>query len=378
MADFFNYRNELNRLTTGILGGQRMIVVEGLRRTGKSSLIRTALNTDSFKSIYIDLRRLILKGSAPTTVDFTQLIIDDVNSFLIKNKSLSKRAIEILKGINGIQLSPSPPYSISLSWEKANHGSPHDIGAIFSALGESNPEKKLVLAFDEAQILARVSEFNFQDLFGYIYDAAPPNVVLVFSGSEVGLLYEFLGLGSSGSSLNNKPFVVVKLEPLQMQRRNEFLATGLVQVGKSLEDKDINLISETLGGIMGWLTFAGNQIDTTGKVDLDQIVSVAAKQAAQELDNFMAVLTQSQARICFYALSRMCGPKGDSTSLRAERIRELVQNDLGGANVSEDDMVGVLNKLGQMSFIVKDDGDGFLIPDPMHRHAVESGFVKRR
>ena len=54
-----------------------------------------------------------------------------------------------------------------------------------------------MVAVDEAQELRKVNWLRFDRLFAYAYDSLP-NVRLVLTGSQFGLLYDFLGLGTRG------------------------------------------------------------------------------------------------------------------------------------------------------------------------------------
>ena len=60
--DLYNFDEELNKLIKSF--GEPLIVVSGLRRTGKTSLILTALNISEKPFIYIDLREGIQPLSA--------------------------------------------------------------------------------------------------------------------------------------------------------------------------------------------------------------------------------------------------------------------------------------------------------------------------
>lgn len=46
LKDFYDYREELNRLIDAIKGGAKFIVIEGPRRIGKTSLLLTAMGPD--------------------------------------------------------------------------------------------------------------------------------------------------------------------------------------------------------------------------------------------------------------------------------------------------------------------------------------------
>jgi predicted AAA+ superfamily ATPase len=55
--EFFDMEEEVDRLSKGLKHG-KLVVVSGLRRYGKTSLILTYLNEEKYDYIYIDCRLL--------------------------------------------------------------------------------------------------------------------------------------------------------------------------------------------------------------------------------------------------------------------------------------------------------------------------------
>ena len=59
-ADLFDFDEEFNRLSSLITDRlTRLIVVRGLRRTGKTSLILTVLNELNIPYVFIDIREVV-------------------------------------------------------------------------------------------------------------------------------------------------------------------------------------------------------------------------------------------------------------------------------------------------------------------------------
>ena len=76
--DLFNFNYELANLTNA-LRGSRLIAVTGLRRTGKTSLMRVALNGSGINYLYIDVRLSIYANYG----DLVNLIAKSLNDFIL-------------------------------------------------------------------------------------------------------------------------------------------------------------------------------------------------------------------------------------------------------------------------------------------------------
>jgi len=149
--EFFNMESELETLKKELLDqNTRMIVVKGLRRTGKSSLMRVALNETKIPHIFIDLRL-----SIPFTPEnFYQYFSKELEKFL-KEKTLKK----ILSKIKGIEISG---LKLEFKERKINI-----IAEILEEIGKWAENKQVVLAIDEAQDLRYMK--GFDKILAYIY-----------------------------------------------------------------------------------------------------------------------------------------------------------------------------------------------------------------
>ncbi|MEM4189527.1 MAG: ATP-binding protein [Candidatus Caldarchaeum sp.] len=56
--EFYDREKELSQLLDALKGKDKLIVVTGIRRIGKTSLIRVALEESKLPYIYLDLRKL--------------------------------------------------------------------------------------------------------------------------------------------------------------------------------------------------------------------------------------------------------------------------------------------------------------------------------
>ncbi len=170
-----------------------LIVVSGIRRLGKTSLVLVALKDKPH--IIVDVR-----GVNPNSrMDLYKRIESAFNSFLSRNKKIGRILREKLKRISGVQIMGS---GISISWKKERT----DILDIFKILEENN----VILVVDEVQNLRGVVGREFAEVLAHIYDYTKLKVVL--TGSEVGLLYDFLGVENPRSPLYGRYFSEIKLK----------------------------------------------------------------------------------------------------------------------------------------------------------------------
>ena len=142
--DFFDMDEEFNTLRSELLDPYtRMVVIKGLRRTGKSSLIRVALNETGLPHILIDLRL----AAPPTPETFYEYFSAELSKFL-EDGGLRK-ALSTIKGleVSGLKL--------EFSEKKLSV-----IGRVLEEVGRRNRGRKLVLAIDEAQALIYIRVFG--------------------------------------------------------------------------------------------------------------------------------------------------------------------------------------------------------------------------
>jgi AAA+ ATPase superfamily predicted ATPase len=85
--------------------------------------------------------------------------------------------------------------------------------------------KPIIIAFDEAQELKKITWINFPRIFAYIYDNLE-HVRLVLTGSEVGLLFKFIGIDSVESPLYGRYMHVVSTRRLSFEESVDFLKKG--------------------------------------------------------------------------------------------------------------------------------------------------------
>ena len=230
--ELFDREKELSELMHSLVN-YPITVLLGIRRTGKSSIIRVSLNESDVVGIYIDVRRAMRGGRISDEKLKTQLL-GTIRRVKIKEISLP-----------GIKLEP-----ISI-----------DLPDIFDVLNSYGKKRKrvVVLAFDEAQYFrfygARGGE-DFLLAVAYSYDNHEW-LRFLFSGSEVGLLHDFLGFEDSKAPLFGRIYNEITLEPFPRDLSVEFLKEGFREVKIDVPEEHLEEAVENLDGIPGWLVEYG-------------------------------------------------------------------------------------------------------------------------
>jgi len=344
--EFFNMESELETLKKELLDqNTRMIVVKGLRRTGKSSLMRVALNETKIPHIFIDLRL-----STPFTPEnFYQYFSKELEKFL-KEKTLKK----ILSKIKGIEISG---LKLEFKERKINI-----IAEILEEIGKWAENKQVVLAIDEAQDLRYMK--GFDKILAYIYDYVK-GIKILIAGSEVGLLDKVLGIGNPKAPLFGRAFVEINLKKLSKEKSIEFLKIGFEQAGIKVDEEEINKGVSILDGIIGWLTFYG-YLRTRGYGDaLERAIDEGAKLIANEFKQFLDI--RQIARRRYIEIMK--------TLIRPSRWSEVKRSLRIISNASDKQISNYLKELMYYGFIEKGD-DLYFISDSLLIEAIRKGYIQ--
>ncbi|MEM1547116.1 MAG: ATP-binding protein [Candidatus Methanomethylicia archaeon] len=260
IEDFFNMEEELKSFTES-LNKEKLIVVTGLRRYGKTSLILTGLNISGSEYLFLDCR--LLPSGIISIRDFLILLEDELN-----RRSWTRR---ILHGVEEVSIGD---FGLRIRRMERN---------TFLKLVERLKGKILVL--DEAQELRR-SNYNFNDLIAYIYDHLDLKVIV--SGSKIGLLYNFLKVNDPEAPLFGRPYMEVKLGKLSPQKAKEFLVRGFEQEKVKISDDIIEEAVRKFDGVIGWLTYFGHSY-ARSRETISMIVEKASKLSANEVNHALNI-----------------------------------------------------------------------------------------
>ena len=97
--DLYDFDHELRSLINGIVN-EKIIVVRGLRRTGKTSLMKVAFNEAGYPFIYLDPRF----GDRPRQSDVVELVRRGLEDLLGRNRTIIDRVREALSSIKWVKV----------------------------------------------------------------------------------------------------------------------------------------------------------------------------------------------------------------------------------------------------------------------------------
>jgi len=289
--DLYNFNDELNSLIKFF--SKSLTIVTGLRRTGKTSLVLTALEESAMPYIYIDLREGVSS--------YRDLYIVISKSFERFASKFSKRDIlwsYIVKGLKSIKGVSIAGFEISFSWGRDRVLLTELFEVLDNAAERANT--KIVVVFDEVQkIRGSISEILYSSI-AHSYDFHR-NISFVLTGSEMGLLYNVVM--NPKSPLYGRVFMEVKTRRLNVEESRDFLLTGFREVNMHVSFNEIDLVVDELGGIIGWLTYYG-YLKINGVENLETIKKTAIEMAKTEIENFLRFRVSKRYRVVLKLLAK--------------------------------------------------------------------------
>ncbi|MEM1546533.1 MAG: ATP-binding protein [Candidatus Methanomethylicia archaeon] len=252
ITELYDFEDELRKLRRGFESG-RIILILGMRRTGKSSLLRCFLNESNTPHIMIDTRRIITSEGRINLRDFMMELGRSLSLLLNREAGIRSRTLELFRNMSGIEVNMDR-LSINLSWRR---GSRVDIALILDKINQVAEENGLrtALAIDKAQEL-RDLPLNFPAILAYVYNNLK-NIVTILTGSQIELLYDLLKIEDPNSPLYGRLLYEIKLRRLSLEEAIGFLNRGFREVRMNVDESLIRKAVETLNGIIGWLTYFG-------------------------------------------------------------------------------------------------------------------------
>ncbi|ESQ24291.1 MAG: putative ATPase (AAA+ superfamily) [uncultured Acidilobus sp. JCHS] len=334
--DLFDREAELAAIMDNI--NRPLLVLSGVRRIGKTSLLLVALNELGRDYILIDARELKANYGRR---DLYSLLSKALSSRL-------SRLADVLRGIRGINIMSN---YVEISWRGRDYIS---LAELFDALNR----RRLIVAIDEAQRLRGPMGAELREALAHAYDY-DRNLTFVLTGSEVGLLHELIGVDDPSSPLYGRYYHEVQLGRFSEEQSAEFLRRGFEEAGLKVGEEVIDEMVRLFDGIPGWLTFAGNQY--LAARSLEEVRERAIGVALRELENLVEEKSRaSPSAGRRYRLALKCIAEGrDSWS----SLRRCVEEG-EGVTLSSSVLDNVLRTLERLS-IVKD----YEFLDPVYREA---------
>jgi len=268
--DLYDREKELEQFSNA-LPYASLIVITGLRRTGKTSFLNVALAEANHPYAILDLRGLPYN---PSHADIVRRLEGAFNKI---NRKWFSGLSEMLRHLKGVSILGN---MVSFDWSKRGVDLPELFGKV-DAWASKN-KKRFLMAFDEIQLVR--GDKGIPRLFAHIVDSYR-NLTLVVTGSEIGLLFDFLGFENAGSPLYGRHFVQIQMGNFSASTAEEFLTLGFQQVGLAAPSEVIHYAVQNLDGVVGWLTLFGARCrdkHSCSKEMVDDVVSEGGRLAREE------------------------------------------------------------------------------------------------
>jgi len=356
--DLYDFDEQYRRFLNLLGEGRRLIVVKGLRRTGKTSLCLTCLQEEGIPHLFVDCRKFARVPSI-TRVDLTKLLQEATNDFLRRERGLARRVLEGLKGVRGVNVCLNPP-GVTLSWGPGRAGA-FDPAPLFETLSNIASERgeRFVLLLDEAQELKRLVDYDLVRILAYTFDHLR-GLQVVITGSQVGFLHDFLRMEDPDSPLYGRLICEVSLPHLREDQALEFLRLGFRQVGIRPAEELLEEAVRRLDGIIGWLTYLGARARERGSLDsevLEETIRKGSRLAAKEFENFLAT---HPAEGRYRLLAKRGSQPGGATWSELKRTLEAKE----GKKIPNRRVTELIENLVKGGFFVKENGR-YRIADPL-------------
>jgi AAA+ ATPase superfamily predicted ATPase len=234
---------------------------------GKTTLLNVFLNLTKQTAIKIDCRKFIPFG--PSWRQMLEEISDQFTSIASKEK----RLFQFLKNIKGINVHG---VEIRFDWRSVK---PFRVLDMLNEYAEKYG-RIVILAFDEAKYLRMVR--GYDHLIAYSLDNLA-GIRIILTGSEVGLVYDFLGLEEPSKPLFGRRVKEVTLKPFTEEMSYDFLKRGLEQLKVRYQENVLVDAVSKLDGNAGWLTEFGWTYSKGEVINADSFMDKASKMALKEL-----------------------------------------------------------------------------------------------
>ena len=199
------------------------------------------------------------------------------------------KLVNYLKSLRGIKISAlGTGFNIEFDWKRRSPS----LTSLLERLDEYASERNtyFLIVIDEVQELRFLGGYNkldFRQIMAYCYDNLR-NIKFVLSGSEVGLLYDFLEFDNYTSPLYGRVRDEIVLSRFSKEDSIRFLEVGFNEVGMHPPMNILEEVVNVLNGTPGWLAFYGYKAVQNKRFDvLDRVLEEAIEMASGELNKII-------------------------------------------------------------------------------------------
>lgn len=340
--DLYNREKQLEQFSNA-LPYAPLIVITGLRRAGKTSFLNVAMAESNQPYSLLDLRGLPYNPSYADIVRRLQAAFNRIDRRWFSGLS------DALKHLKGVSILGN---EITFGWSKIGVDLPELFGEIDAWASKEN--KHFLMAFDEIQIVR--GDKWIPRFFAHVADSYR-NITLILTGSECGLMFDFLGFDNPNAPLYGRNYVKIQMENFSAQESEDFLTKGFQQIGIAASSNVVDYAVKNLDGTAGWLTLFGSRClakHGISKEIIDEVVSEAGRLAREEAVKLTLMSKRYSVVLNFLA--------GVGTASWGQ-IKSVVQAK-EGHSMTNTAASKVLNTLVKSGFVQKT-YDKYAIADPL-------------
>ncbi len=274
--DLYDRSYELEELHRAIDRRANLILVHGIKRIGKTSILRTFIN----EVAGICLEPELVKKPRDLEASFAKAIENNIHK--ISGIVDGLRGVEIVKRSRGV----------SVRIETSVLG-PLWLGNILSDI--SKRAERFVIAIDNAENIVTPASRNFRTLIAYSLDNLE-NIAYILAAPSSQALYELLGIDDRSSPLYGRKPHEIRVEKLGKDQSLELLLKGFAEQGVKAP-REAEEAAVFFEGVPGWLVYFGRGY-LSGKSYGEIVrgaVNIAMKEI-RELDNNKILILKALTR----------------------------------------------------------------------------------
>ncbi len=354
LRDFFNMRDSVEKFISGVESGRAVILVLGLRRTGKTSLVKSCLNELSYPYVVVDLKGFWGRPGS-SLYEFYSVLEESINKYV----SRWRRLVSYLKSVEGVSV-----FGLNIKLKTSGRYRFNFLSLLHCLDRIGSDYGRFILVFDEAQLFRNINGFDVVRYISYAYDNLR-NLTIVLTGSEIGLLYDLLRMDDLSSPLYGRYLYEVYTRRFSRSESIEFLKRGFSEYGLSVSGTVIEEAVDLLDGVPGWLTLYGSMYVVERSRDVVyKVLERASRIVYRELEKFLA--SRETARKRYTIILRVLAEKPSSWSeiKKAIEYRE-------GRKISDRSLYNLLQNLLKTCIIDKIDNK-YRIIDPILKYTVKT------
>lgn len=330
-VDFFGYDYEYEQVKKALQRKEKITVVVGVRRVGKTSLLNVLYNESKTLKLWLD-GRIVTDPKKELFAAIYETVRIGKPKIFGKIESLNISAFGV-----GFDI-------------KLGNESHVEIEKKIKSAGQ------VCVFIDEAQ---RMDIKDLADVLSYFYDRFP-QVSFVISGSEIGLVEQIIGQSDAEHPLYGREITKITLARLDRNGSMNYLKTGFEQLGLKIDKVEIEKAVEELDGLIGWLTLYGYERGIKQSKDaLKKTSESAARITASELVHFFKNVKNKELYLAILK---------NATELGWDELRVRAGKEMG-VQLNPNLFNFALEKLTIYSFIEKKD-EKYQLSDPLLQKAI--------